>query len=69
MLKRFLGDLLDAATLDEDWFSVISTTNDPRTDWCSYPACDDTQLHGKEHENNWSLSTPMTVTQAGYHAT
>ena len=50
MIKRFLADLLDAATLDEDWFSAISTTNDPRTDWCGYPACDDTQLHGKEYQ-------------------
>ena len=49
--KSFLADLLDAATLDEDWFSAISTTNDPRTDWCGYPACDDNQLHGKEHQN------------------
>ena len=48
MLKRFLVDLLHAATLDEDWFSVISTTNDPRRDWCSYPACEDNQLHGKD---------------------
>ena len=97
MLKRFLADLLHAATLDKDWFSAISTTNDPRTDWCGYPACEDNQLHGKDlllaklpgpHrveygyepadsdtvknikiDSNWFLSTPMTVTQVGYHAT
>jgi len=43
-----LADQLDAATLDEEWFSAVSTTTDPRTDWCGSPACEDTQLHGKD---------------------
>ena len=49
--KRFLADLFDAATINEDWFSAISSTNDPRTEWCGYPACADNQLHGREHQN------------------
>ena len=44
----FLVELLHAATFDEDWFTAVSTTTDPRMDWCVYPACDDTQLHGKD---------------------
>ena len=49
--KRFLADLFDTATVNEDWFSAISSTNDPRTEWCGYPACEDNQLHGREHQN------------------
>lgn len=32
---------------NKDWFTAASTTTDPRMDWCGYPACEDTQLHGK----------------------
>ena len=58
--KRFLADLFDAATVNEDWFSAISSTNDPRTEWCGYPACEDNQLHGREHQN-WQQLVPVNT--------
>ena len=45
--KKFLTDLLAAVSQNKDWFTAASTTTDPRMDWCGYPACEDTQLHGK----------------------
>ena len=58
--KRFLADLFDAATVNEDWFSAISSTNDPRTEWCGYPTCEDNQLHGREHQN-WQQLVPVNT--------